>query len=222
MDLSKSREQGEAPIAPEHDVNRLAAFVEQRLDPAERAEVVRHMATCAECRAVVAGMTREGVGEVRPGLQTQAGPVKERRALRTSVWLPIAASLALVIGAGWLASGRLEAPVPTGQQIPPATTTPPPTEPAVITPKPPPADPGTTLRSGTEREVAGRRFTLEAGTWIDTGYDQFALLPAVDVKTPADRDALIAKLPALKPFLDLGPRVTVVHQGTVYRFDLPR
>jgi hypothetical protein len=42
------------------------------------------------------------------------------------------------------------------------------------------------------------------------------------VKTTPDRDALIAKTPALKPYLDLGPRVTVVHQGTVYRFDLPR
>jgi hypothetical protein len=99
---------------------------------------------------------------------------------------------------------------------------PPPPTPSVTPSQPPPVDPGTTRRSANEREIGGRRFKLEAGTWIDTGYDQFALLPVVDVKTTADRDALIAKTPALKPYLDLGPRVTVVHQGTVYRFDLPR
>jgi hypothetical protein len=130
----------------------------------------------------------------------------------------------LVIGAGWFAAGRLQAPGRTEEpKAEPGTSITPsaPTDPAVITPKPP-ADPGTTRRSGSEREVAGRRFRLEAGTWIDTGYDQFALLPVVDVRTAEERDALVAKVPALKPFLELGPRVTVVHAGTVYRFDLPR
>lgn len=210
MDVSKY---GEAPIGLDHDLNRLAAFVEQRLEPAERAAVVQHLATCAECRDVVAGLTREGVGL----------HAAKRRALRTSVWLPIAASIVLVIGASWFAAGRLQAPANEPEPPPAPSTTPsPPQNPAVVTPKPPPADPGTTVRSGAEREAGGRRFRLEAGTWIDTGYDQFALLPVVDVKTAAERDALLAKNPALKPFLDLGPRVTVVHQGTVYRFDLPR
>ena len=209
MDVSKSRE---APIASEHDLNRLAAFVEQRLDPAERASVVEHLATCVECREVVAGLTREGIGETRTGL----------RAVRAAVWLPIAASIVLVIGAGWFARGRLLAPdtpvvpAPTPSIPGPATGNPPPNVPL---PVPPPPD---VKRSASDREVAGRRFKLEAGTWIDTGYDQFALLPVVDVKTVADRDSLLAKLPALKLFLDLGPSVTVVYQGTVYRFDLPR
>ena len=205
MDVSKYEE---APIASEHDLNRLAAFVEQRLDPAERASVVQHLAACVECREVVAGLAREGIGEARTGL-------------RTAVWLPIAASIVLVIGAGWFARDRLltpDAPVPP----PPTPTILVPIPEPGPKPEPPPPDPGTIRRSANEREVGGRRFKLEAGIWIDTAYDQFALLPVVDVKTAADRDALLAKLPALKPFIDLGPRVTVVYQGTVYRFDLPR
>lgn len=226
MDVSKY---GEAPIGLDHDLNQLAGFVEQRLDPAERAAVVQHLATCAECREVVAGLTREGVGDRRSEDQPGLHPARtglhaaKRRALRTTVWLPIAASIVLVIGASWFAAGRLLAPVNEPEPPPAPSTTPsPPPSPAVVTPKPPPADPGTTVRSGAEREVGGRRFKLEAGTWIDTGYDPFALLPVVNVKTAAERDALLAKNPALKPFLDLGPRVTVVHQGAVYRFDLPR
>src|SRR5688572_15692684 len=202
---------GEAPIAPDHDLNRLAAFVEQRLDPAERASVVQHLAACVECREVVAGLAREGIGEARTGLRT----------VRAAVWLPIAASIVLVIGAGWFARDRLltpDAPVPP----PPTPTILVPIPEPGPKPEPPPPDPGTIRRSANEREIAGRRFKLEAGIWIDTAYDQFALLPVVDVKTAADRDALLAKLPALKPFIDLGPRVTVVYQGTVYRFDLPR
>jgi hypothetical protein len=232
MDVSKS---GEAPIAPEHDLNRLAAFVEQRLDPTEHLTVVQHLATCADCREVVAGLMREGVsvgvGDRRsedrtgPRTETPTGlPPGLRWGIRTPMWLPIAASIVLVIGAGWFAAGRLHAPTST-PEVPPATSEPLktlPGPPVVEPPKPPPADPGTTRRSANEREVGGRRFKLEAGTWIDTAYDQFALLPAVDVRTAAERDALIALVPALKPFLDLGPKVTVVHQGTVYRFDLPR
>jgi len=82
-------------------------------------------------------------------------------------------------------------------------------------------DPGSTRRSG-ERDVANRRFRLEAGTWIDVAYDPFKLLPAVDIHTVSERDALIARLPALQPFLVLGAKFTVVHDSTVYRFDLPR
>jgi hypothetical protein len=244
MDVSKY---GEAPIAPEHDLNRLAAFVEQRLDPTERAAVVEHLAACADCREVVAGLvgdSRVEVGdsrsETRTGLRTEDRPEDRtgsraetrtglpaglRWGIRTPMWLPIAASIVLVIGAGWFAAGRLHAPTSTPEAPPSAAPSGQPTPPVIgqaPKPEPPLPDPGTTRRSANEREVGGRRFKLEAGTWLDTAYDQFALLPAVDVRTVAERDALIALVPALKPFLDLGPKVTVVHQGTVYRFDLPR
>jgi hypothetical protein len=96
--------------------------------------------------------------------------------------------------------------------------TPTPTNPPVPAPT---VDPGTTRRSG-EREIASRRFRLEAGTWIDMAYDPFKLLPVVDVRTTAERDALVARVRGLQPFLALGARFTVVHDGTVYRFDLPR
>jgi len=207
-----SKDQG-ARIASDHDLNQLAAFVEHRLDDGERATVVQHLATCRECRQIVAGLA--------------ARPFTNRRALRTAVWLPIAASLALVIGAGWFARDRFGAPPPTEPPIvapTPDPTTPTPTPPVVApTPKPapPPVDPGTTRR-GSEREIAGRRFRLEAGTWIDVGYDPFALLPAVDVRTVAERDTLLVRVPDLKPYLALGSKLTVVHAGTVYRFDLPR
>jgi hypothetical protein len=237
MDVSKY---GEAPIAPEHDLNRLAAFVEQRLDPTERAAVVQHLAACADCREVVAslvGASRAEVGDSRaeasaeaprPGLRTDRRtglPAGLRWGIRTPVWLPIAASIVLVIGAGWFAMGRLNAPTSTPEVPSRGAPSGPPTAPVIgQSPRldPPLPDPGTTRRSANEREVGGRRFKLEAGRWIDTGYDQFALLPVVDVRTAAERDALIALVPALKPFLDLGPKVTVVHAGTVYRFDLPR
>jgi hypothetical protein len=202
---------GEVPIAPEHDLNRLAAFVEQRLDGGEREAVVQHLVTCGECREIVAGLAREGVGVSRP---------EARAGLRTIVWLPIAASLVIAIGAGWMVMSRQTpggvSPLPEAPKEAPQVQAPPPD---VI---PPPQRPPDVKRSPTDREISGRRFRLEAGTWIDTGFDPFALLPAVDVRTAADRDALLARLPALKPFLELGPKVTVVHNGTVYRFDLPR
>ncbi len=209
----------------EHDLGRLAAFVENRLDADERRAVMAHLADCKDCRTVVAGLARGSAGAAGSGV--------ERTWTRPAVWLPVAAAAVIVIGVSWAILDRTDRLIPTSPDpaaVSPggATTTPTPgaapTGPPVQTPAPrptQPADPGVTRRAG-EREIAGRRFRLEAGTWIDVAYDPFALLPAVDVRTAAERDALVARLPAFKPFLALGPKFTVVHDGTVYRFDLPR
>jgi len=197
----------------DHDLGRLAALVENRLDAAERRAVMAHLADCRDCRTVVAGLARATTDAALDSRQrTSWTPAR--------VWLSIAASALVVIGAGWLYSARTSRPpVPadpvTVSLVP---SSPPPTNPPTTAP---PADPGLTRRSG-EREVANRRFRLEAGTWIDVAYDPFKLLPAVDIRTVSERDALIARLPALQPFLVLGAKFTVVYNSTVYRFDLPR
>ena len=43
------------------------------------------------------------------------------------------------------------------------------------------------------------------------------MLPEVQVAAK-DREALLSRLPALREYARLGERVTVVHDGTVYRF----
>ena len=54
----------------------------------------------------------------------------------------------------------------------------------------------------------------------DYAYDPLGLLPVENV-TPSVRDAILAKVPALQPFTDLGPRFIVVVDGVVYRFGTP-
>jgi hypothetical protein len=93
--------------------------------------------------------------------------------------------------------------------------------PALARPVAPPSAPAEDLvakRGAGTREVGGRTFRLVAGEWIDSAYDPLALLPMEAVAGPAARAALLARLPALEPVADLGPRVLVVHDGLVYRF----
>ena len=74
---------------------------------------------------------------------------------------------------------------------------------------------------GAERRVGDKRFRLVAGEWIDAAYDPMDPRPVVAVTTPAERTALLERLPALRPFADLGERVIVVHGGSVYKFGRP-
>ena len=71
---------------------------------------------------------------------------------------------------------------------------------------------------GAERRVGDKRFRLVAGEWIDAAYDPMDARPVVAVTTPAERAVLLERLPALRPFADLGERVIVVHGGSVYKF----
>ena len=44
-----------------HDLNLIAAFVEDRLDETERQRFVAHLAGCADCRATLAAYARAAV-----------------------------------------------------------------------------------------------------------------------------------------------------------------
>jgi hypothetical protein len=65
--------------------------------------------------------------------------------------------------------------------------------------------------------VAGKSFRLVAGEWVDESYDRYALLPERAIGSAEERARVIAEVPALQPYIPLG-RVTVVHDGRVYRF----
>jgi hypothetical protein len=214
--------------AAPHDLNLLAAFAEDRLSEAERQTLIAHLAGCAECRATLASFARASTpAAVVPVTATDA-PSSWRDG-----WMSIAAMLVMTTIGGTLA---LRGPGPGTRPVsidpPPAAPARPASEPrdpqappagrgSTSAPSSPSGAPGSTpapgLRRGTERVVGGKTFSLVAGDWIDRAFNPVALLPAVDAPTPADRDALLAKVPALRPYAALGPRVLVVHEGTVYR-----
>lgn len=211
-----------------HDTNLLAAHLDGRLDEQESAQLIAHLGECAECRAMLAGFAR---ASARTTDRRAGGSVASPRLFRPTVWLPVAAMVAIgtVAGVVTLRLNRSDragapstlAPVPvpsvTGDPTPPATN------PLQATPAPPaaargPAAGGLVLpKRAVERTVGGKRFRFEAGEWIDASYDRLALLPVVDVRTPEERTALLERLPGLRPYAALGSRVVVVHDGTVYR-----
>ena len=202
----------------EPDFNELTAFIERRLSEAERQRVIEHLATCQACREVVAALT------TTPDV-TQPATVGGWRLM--TGWLPLAAMLVLVVIVGIVSNqrGRV-APVTTTQPAEPAgEATPSSTAPAppAVTPRmtppqptPEPAEDLTRVR-GNERQVDGKTFRFAAGEWIDASYDPQQLLPVVEVTTAAEREDLLRRVPALKPYAALGSRVTVVFGGTVYR-----
>ena len=51
-----------------------------------------------------------------------------------------------------------------------------------------------------------------------TLYDPLAGFPEVEVRSAGERAALLQRIPVLGQFAALGPRVIVVHDGTVYKF----
>ena len=135
-------------------------------------------------------------------------------------WLPLAATLVIATAAGLLVFRR-PAPVTDTPAPPPAVqpAVPNPPLPAPTLPAPAPPEDVTTRRSGT-RTIGSKTFRLVAGEWVDSTYDPLGLLPVENV-TPSVRDAILAKVPALQPFTDLGPRFIVVVDGVVYRFGTP-
>lgn len=221
MTLSKKE------MADGHDPNDLAAFAEGRLEAGARARMIAHVAECRDCRQTLAEL-------LRAGSAAQAG----RSVLaRPRVWMPVAASVAILATGVLLVThsrtpSRVEqppAPARVAPGDPPAPSAQPPAG-AVAPPTPsnpaagnaaPPSDAGDLLRRrGGERHVAGKTFRLVAGEWIDTAYDPLALLPAVDIRSASQRREVLERIPALQPFASLGTRVTVVLDGTVYRFNI--
>jgi hypothetical protein len=213
----------------EPDLNRIAAFVEGRLAAAEREALLSHMAGCRACREVLALLAeRQSMSPAAAWWQ------------RPAVWLPVAATLVVASVSVLLVTGPAEVPVappplpvttPLAQPPPPGSETrpgasPPIGAPAAASPVAPVPNPsGSTddllRRRGGARLVGEKTFQLVAGEWIDQAYDSAALLPVVEAATEAARRDLLSRTPALEPYAALGNRVTVVHEGTVYRFAIP-
>jgi hypothetical protein len=110
-------------------------------------------------------------------------------------WLPIAASVLLATVGGWLYFSTTRQPaVETGGE-------------------------DLLRRRGTERTVADKTFRLESGVWVDTRFDAAAGLESVSVSGPEQRATILRSTPQLAPYADLGARVIVVWERTVYRFE---
>jgi hypothetical protein len=87
--------------------------------------------------------------------------------------------------------------------------------------RPPPTNTGEELlaRRGAERIVKGKTFHFESDTWVDKDFDPKARPPTVVVRGTEERTLLTMQDPELAEFADLGPRVVVVWEGKVYRFE---
>lgn len=215
----------------EHDLNVMAAYVENRLDAHERLRMVEHLASCIDCRSTLAAYTRVS-GSVSEASPLRAGQKWFRR---PGVWLPIAATVALTTVA---VVGVLQ-PRPVDERSSVTAVTSSPTAPASPADRDLPLESGPaplgtrsgnaairsspgqddlSRRRGGERVVDGKTFRLVVGEWVDQAYDPFAMLPEVAVRTAEQRAALIQQIPSLRPFAALGARVIVVYDGTVYKF----
>lgn len=212
-----------------HDLNTVAACVEGRLDPREQAIVIAHAAECAECRGVMSALARAAGPELPAVAEAVARAPLGRRYL-----MPLAAAIAIGTVTGVLVLRLNDGPAaPDVQPPPPPVTAPGPISPSLPPEPTPPIEPSQPAapqmrpesiderllphRSG-ERVVGGKVFRLIAGEWIDGAFDPLAALPVVEVRTPAARNALLDGLPLLRPYAALGAEVTVVQDGTVYRF----
>jgi len=174
-------------MSANHDLDALAAFVEDRLDEAERERLMAHLADCAECRATLAAMTRARAS----GALAPAAQVRRPSGRRRLQWgLSLAASVLLA----------------TFAYVQLAT--------------PPLVDNGeTSVRRGAERIVNGKTFRLEEGVWIDRASDEARGLPTVAVQGAEQRALLLAQMPQLAEYAELGSRVVVVEGGKIYRFE---
>lgn len=186
---------------PTHDLESLAAFVEGRLDGRDQERLVAHLAGCPECRRTLAQLGRAVAdGGLAPRAERSGTGRLPWSGVR--LWLPVAASV-LVGAFAWF---QLAAP-PGG--LPPAV------EESGAGPE---ADAPGEKRSG-GRRLAGKTFRMTSGEWIDASFDAAAGMPTVIVQGGAERAAVLARVPELAPYTELGDRVLVVWQGTVYRFE---
>lgn len=201
----------------EPDFNALTAFVERRLNESERQRVITHLATCRSCREVVAALTSEPP-------QIQLASVTAWRRM-PGLW-SVAAMLVIVVivgvitarqkGVGPGSPANVEQPASPAVAAPPDSPRVPPDTPTTSPQPAPPEDLGRVR--GNERKIDGKTFRFVAGEWIDSSYDSQLLLPVVEATTPADREALLRRVPNLKPFAALRGPVIVVLDGIVYRF----
>jgi hypothetical protein len=183
-----------------HDLDLLAAFAEGRLDEPDRQRVIGHVADCVECRRTLAQLGR---ALAEGGLQNP-----ERRlttaGIRWSsvrVWLPIAASV-LIGTFAWFQFAS--SPDHSAGGEPPAAGV---TEDELLT------------KRSAGRVVAGKTFRMAAGEWVDAAFDPTLGMQTVTIRGSEARSDLLIRIPGLAPFTELGDRVVVVWEGTVYRFE---
>jgi hypothetical protein len=196
------------------DLETLAALCDRRLPEPDRPGLVSHLADCRACREIVAGVT----GLPEPG--------RSRRSLPWQ-WMGLAATVLLAAAIAYRVATpaqQLRQPAPIIVPASPEPENPPaaPAVPAPSVPEPAPAAPAPVevLRGGA-RTIGGKTFHLEAGEWVDQAYDATSSLPVLEVSDPRERRRLLKERPALAPYASLGGRVTVVFEGTVYRFLAP-
>jgi hypothetical protein len=67
--------------------------------------------------------------------------------------------------------------------------------------------------------VAGKTFRMAAGEWVDAAFDPTLGMQTVTIRGSEARSDLLIRIPGLAPFTELGDRVVVVWEGTVYRFE---
>lgn len=174
----------------EHDPGMLAALVEGRLEGAERERVVAHVAGCLECRRTLAALG----GAMADGTLSRTPPraAGAARWMRPQVWLPVAASVIIATFALFQYSAVRQ---PTMD------------------------DEALLVKRGATRTVAGKTFRMTGGEWLDSSFDLSTALPTVIVRGREERSKVLQDSPNLAPYAGLGDRVTVVWNGTVYRFE---
>lgn len=173
-----------------HDAGMLAALAEARLDGAERERAVAHVADCLECRRTLAALG-SAMADGTLSRTTQRAPGPARWTL-PQLWLPIVASV-LLASFAWFQYATLRQSTMDGEEP--------------------------LMKRGAARAVAGKTFRMTGGEWLDTSFDVSTALPTVIVRGRDERSAALQRIPDLVPYAELGDRVTVVWNGTVYRFE---
>lgn len=232
------------------DYDHLEALVDQRANDVDREIAESHLAVCATCALALSDLEKfrhdlggmSAAGDATSASTEAAGsdtgaaaPALTKAAVwrRQRVWIAAAAALVVAVIVPRLTRPPAPDPAPSalapfeGTPSPPVPPSPPAAVPAVpAEPSGPAAPAGRTmsdperLRSGSRR-VGDKVFRLVAGEWVDTTYDRLALLPEVRVTGAPARAELLTRVPALRAYAALGDRVTVVHDGTLYRFTAP-
>lgn len=181
-----------------HDLDALAAFAEGRLDGADRQRVMAHLAECSECRRTLAGL-----GQALADGTLATGPAIDGRASawrRPRVWMPIAASVLVGLFAWFLLVTWTE--IPGGDDVTPVSE-----------------EDDLLRKRDAALVVAGKTFRRSDGEWVDSDYDSARNLPVITVRGSVDRAARLEQIPELAPYAEIGERVLVVLNDTVYRFE---
>jgi hypothetical protein len=219
------------------DPNLLAAYLEDRLHETDKQRLLGHLAACVDCRGTLALLGRAAsAGGLSLPPVPQRAPLRPAWRVAVHSWLPLAASLAIATAiAVRLVPRSPTAPGP--RAVEPASPpkqdfrSSPAAEPSVTSNhasapgsegphRPPPGaiDESLLVKRGATRRVGERTFRSVAGEWVDTRFDPDAAFPIVTVKGAHEREALLSRIPDLAPYAQLGDRVVVIFEGTVYRF----